>query len=231
MNRIRTHGLAMALAAGMAALAGQAPAAPNAATVAKIDEAMSFDGLTRTAVKGVELAYVRPGASLSGYQAVIVLPPSVSFHRDFSAQGRGTRLPISERDLAATRQRVADLVQDEFAKALKRGGYEVATAPGPNVLAVKPDIVGLYVNAPDNGRSGRSRSFAFSAGQMTLSATLMDSDTGDILARVIDRQAARHTGTLQMANTVTNTAEARDIANRWAQILVAALDRARAAAR
>jgi hypothetical protein len=58
---------------------------------------------------------------------------------------------------------------------------------------------------------------------------LFDSETGQILARVVDRQEARSANTFTMANTATASGEAEDIAAQWARLMRDALDRARAA--
>ena len=64
-----------------------------------------------------------------------------------------------------------------------------------------------------------TRGVVASAGQMTLFMELYDSSTGDIIARVIDPQAADRGGFAMMASSVTNTAEAKRIIRKWAETL------------
>jgi hypothetical protein len=80
------------------------------------------------------------------------------------------------------------------------------------VLRVKASIVNLYLNAPDAGNMGRSRTIVRSAGEMTLLAELYDSASGQLLARVADRREANDSGRMQLANNVVNEGEARAIA-------------------
>ena len=61
---------------------------------------------------------------------------------------------------------------------------------------------------------------------MTIVAELLDSQSGQALARFVDRQEARGTGRVQLSNSVVNTDEARAIASSWARILRKALDKA-----
>jgi hypothetical protein len=61
---------------------------------------------------------------------------------------------------------------------------------------------------------------------MTIFAELYDSETGELLARVVDRREARGTGMLTLTNSVVNAEEARAIASSWARILRGALDKA-----
>ena len=83
----------------------------------------------------------------------------------------------------------------------------------------------LDVTAPDVARSGRSYNFASSAGAATLYLELYDSVSGEILARAVDRKAARHPGDLmRWSNKVTNRSDARRVFAGWAGLLRARLD-------
>ena len=44
---------------------------------------MSYDGLEPVQVKGISLAYKRPGTTLAGYQRVSIDPVEVRFHKDW----------------------------------------------------------------------------------------------------------------------------------------------------
>jgi hypothetical protein len=61
---------------------------------------------------------------------------------------------------------------------------------------------------------------------MTLFAELFDSETGEIIARVVDRREARATGMATLTTKSVNAAEARTIASAWARILRNGLDKA-----
>jgi hypothetical protein len=73
-----------------------------------------------------------------------------------------------------------------------------------------------------------SHQFTVSAGEMTLFAELYDSETGEVLARVVDRREGRNTGRLTISNSGTNTAEAQSVAATWARVLRNSLDKAHA---
>jgi hypothetical protein len=121
------------------------------------------------------------------------------------------------------------LAHDTFAKVLSEGGYPQATEPGPGVLRVTAYIVDLYVNAPDSTmQAGRSRTYVFNAGHMTLVMELRDSVTGTLLARAFDKKAAADTGRLQWSNSAFNRAEAERLLRGWAARLKKGLDAAKA---
>jgi hypothetical protein len=197
-----------------------------AATKREIDEALSQGGLEKVKVKDVDLAYVRPGASLAAYKRVKLDPVEVEFRKAKDPARVGSAIKLSDEEREKIRSNVARAVQEEFAKELqKSSAYQVASDAGPAVLRVKPRILDLYVNAPDVGQA-RSRTLVSSAGEMTLMAELSDSASGQVLARIADRRDASKQGRMYLVNGTVNEQEARKIAAGWAQILRKALDKA-----
>ena len=219
-NRVfrRLAGLIIPLLLGTSALAQQ----PK-----NLEEAMSYDGLQKITVKGIDMAYALPGATLSGYTKVLIDPVGVRFHKDWKPQVTGTRRSLSSDEQQKIRDNVAKIVNDAFVGELKKGGYSVVTEAGPDVLRVQANILNLYITAPDVMTPGRARVYTLTAGEMTLLAELSDSDSGEIFARVIDRYQARSTGSFQISSGVSNAAEARIAATSWAKILRTALDKAK----
>jgi hypothetical protein len=198
-----------------------------AATKADLEAAMSHDGLQKISVKGIDLAYARPGATLAGYNRVKLEPVNVAFHKDWDPKMSHSRIKISAEQRETIRTGVATLVYEEFAQELqKNSSYQLVNEAGPDVLRVKANIVNLYVNAPDTGAPGRSRTYTIAAGEMSLVAELYDSETGEVIARVVDRREARRAGTLNYTNSLTNEDDFRYIANGWARILRSSLDKA-----
>jgi hypothetical protein len=56
---------------------------------------------------------------------------------------------------------------------------------------------------------------------------LRDSLTGKLLARLADQREMRRYPDLQLANSVTNSAETRDLVGAWARLLRRQLDTAK----
>jgi hypothetical protein len=207
-----------------------AATAAHAASQAEFDKAMSHDGLQRVPVKGVSLAYKRPDATLAGYKRVVIEPVEVRFHKSWNPTQSGSRLPLSAAAREDIRTGLAKLVREQFEKALAaQGRYPVVNAAGADVLKLRISIANLYVNAPEAASGGSpSYNFSMSAGEMTLFLELFDSESGQILARVVDRQEGRSPNMVRMANGVSNVAAAEGIAAEWARIMRDALDRAHA---
>ena len=216
MNRFRAWPLLLAVAA--TALAGCASTRPP--------PAQEWDGLVRQEGTRLGAVFVRPDAEIVGYRSVKLDPVEVSFARNWE-QGRGGRSQLNRLDagdMAAIQAGVADLFRETLRAELERGGYQLVEEAGPDTLRVSAAIVDLYITAPDTMSPGRSRTYTANAGRMTLVAELRDSMTGEILARAVDASSARSSGTWNVTNRVTNTADARRAMGIWATALRQALD-------
>jgi hypothetical protein len=192
--------------------------------------AETWEGLKLVKRPGLDTVYLREGASLAKYRRVMLDPVEVSFDKDWNARRGGPALTETA-DPQEIRQNLAKLARDVFRRVLeKNGGYPLVEQPGDDVLRVRAQIVDLYINAPEPRGASPTRVYVVSAGEMTLVAELYDSQTNAILARVVDRERGLEQGIneLQIANRVTNTAEADRIISNWAQRLKNALDKARA---
>jgi hypothetical protein len=72
---------------------------------------------------------------------------------------------------------------------------------------------------------GRGNIYLSSVGEATLVMEARDSLSGETIYRAIDRRAAQQAGGYgTISNSVTNTAEVRRMAARWAQRLRVGLD-------
>lgn len=185
------------------------------------------DGLKLITVKGIDLAYVRPGVSFAPYKRFMVEPADVAFSKDWKPQRPGSSLPISKTEREEIRTGLAKLFNETFGAELQKGGYAIAKDSAPDVLRIIPRLVDVYVNAPDVGTAGRSKSFVMNAGRMTLVAELRDSETGATVARVADRSQAREHMQAQWSTSAWNAAEAQDLIRDWAKILRSRMDAVR----
>ena len=184
----------------------------------------THDGLELVENTKLRAVYMKPGASLDQYTRVAIVDVYVAFkknwERDFNREAIGLGGRISDTDMKEIKQRVAAEFKPVFTKELEKKGHPVVTTSGADVLVLKPAIVNLDVTAPDTRRSF-SRSFVSSAGSMVLYLELYDSVTNDIVARIIDPEAAGNTG--GMANRATNKQAEDQILRKWADTLAAHL--------
>lgn len=204
--------------------------APSDAPTTKKQAAAEWseDGLQRVKASGLDLVYVRPGATLAGYTKVHVSPVSVAFQRNWQrTMETRTDTRIRPEDLQKIRERLAGIVREEVVSELGKGGYQVVDTAGEDVLGIDLRVVEVHINAPDLPTTGNTRSYTMSFGAMTMIADLSDSATGATVMRILDHSEGRDYGVLRWTTRVENTMEARNIANAWARALHRELDAAK----
>ncbi len=211
------------------AIAGVMAAALPALSVARDEPPPTWEGLQLVKRPGLDTVYVRQGVDLAKYKRVMLDPVEVSFDKNWNPRrGPGS---FDTADPVAIRKDLSKLAREVFKREMERkGGYPLVDEPGEDVLRVRAQIVDLFINAPETNSPGVTRTYVISAGEMTLVAELYDSQTNALIARVTDRERGLERGLneLQIANRVTNTAEADRIMSDWARRLRTALDKARA---
>jgi len=110
-----------------------------AASKAELDGAMSVDGLQKITVKGIEMAYARPGATLAGYGKIKLDPVEVAFSKNWNPTRPGSMFKISAQERENIRAGVAKIVHDEFVKALQaKSSYEMVEGAGPTCSGSRP---------------------------------------------------------------------------------------------
>jgi len=199
----------------------------STAQAEEVEAGVSFDGLERVENSKVAKAYIDPNADFSVFKRVKILDPYVAFRRNWRRdQNRLRARNVRVRDMERIRADVASLLATVFTEALEAGdGFEVVDVTGDDVLLLRPAIIDLDVSAPDTMSAGRSSTFTTSAGAATLYLELYDSVSGDIIGRAADRQAIRSASDgISWRNRATNSADARRMFRRWANLLRSFLD-------
>jgi len=188
------------------------------------------DGLHLIHDSKLAIVYAKPGASLDGYGRVLLLKPYVAFKKNWERDQRSQSVNrISSKDVENIKNNLADGFDEIFRTTLTEGGYPVVDEAGDDVLLIRPAIINLDVNAPDTMSAGRSRTYTTSAGEMTLYVEVYDSVTGDLMAKAVDRKTDNANSSFYTwTNSVTNKSAAGRIMRVWANILVNALNEAKA---
>jgi hypothetical protein len=209
----------------IAALAVALVAAP---AISKQKPPATWDGLELTPRKGLDLVYLRPGAQFKGYTNVMIDDPvEVAFDKNWDPNEnvRSLSRRMSEDDIQKIRSEMAVELRKVFIEELTKGGYAVVDKPGAETLRVRAGLADVYINAPDRQEPGRVTYYTMESGRMTLVMELRDGPTGQLLSRVIDQKVGGDMGTLQMTNSVTNSADFRRAVRAWADRLVKGLDK------
>jgi len=176
-----------------------------------------------------QIAYVwaQPGADLSQYERVYIAEPLVAFRKNWQREQNRGRTKVRSHDMERIKNNVAGLFIEVFTEELAKGGYTLANERAEDVLLVRPAIIDLDVTAPDVRSATRSATFTTTAGAMTLYMELVDSETGAMLAKALDRKADRDSGIMQWQTGPANRAAALRIMRPWAVALREALNEAR----
>jgi hypothetical protein len=186
------------------------------------------DGLQQIDSRRIDTLYWLPGASLAGYERIMIDEPLVAFRknweRDQNRDRRGSRR-IDAEDMERIRQTLAQAFVEQFTNVLEDDdGYEVVDEIGEDVLLLRPEIKDLDVTAPQVNAAGRVDEYITSAGAMTLDLAFYDSATNALIGRAIDRRVSRIPGRIRVASSITNRVEAERILRQWATLLRNALD-------
>ncbi len=210
MNKIHVGGLCALLCLLATTATGQAPE--------------NWDGLVEIKPKRVDAAYVLPGADFRPYTKLMFDPVEVAFKKDWQKNYNRDASTLSQRLSEEDIQKIAGAAREGFAEvfneAFKAKGLEIVTAPGPDVLRIRPGVIDLYLTAPDTMTASRSRTYTTEAGEATLFIEVRDSTTGALLGRALDRRATRNSGRVSISNSVTNTSDFRALFKQWAEICI-----------
>ncbi len=219
MNIVPATRFLFVLAAAAILLVGCATGTPR--------QDFSHDGLELRNVRGLDEVWIRPGTDFSRYQTVRIEPVEVAFDPHWDPRRTGSRLRLSGADRERIRSDVAELFDSTFQREIERSNrFQLVETAGEDTLVIKPRIVDLFINAPeDRTTPGSSRTFVSEFGRVILIGELLDAETGAIVARITDREIARASRDLEFADRFANEREGRLIFSRWVRTLVDGLDR------
>jgi hypothetical protein len=185
-------------------------------------------GLMRTPSSQLDELYLRPYGDLNGYGRVLLDPVPVALHPDGLAQrnayNRIQPMYAPYADAESVTRDMAQLMHEDFAEALRAGGYELVSFAGPGVMRISVSVREVYVNAPE--RESVTRAATRDAGQAKLSLEARDSQSGALLARIEHFGLAREVGRANPADDVSNRMWFDVLFRRFAANCVAALAKA-----
>ena len=196
--------------------------------------AVTPDGLHRIKWEPFGVTFVKPGASLENYDAVLLDEVTISYKRPPRRSVMPGDLDGMNDNFALSSQATGYMKKyfhEAFAKELAQSNdFRVVDAPGPNVLRIAGHIVGLVITTPpQNDQLPDESVYTSSPGEMTLVLNAEDSVTGEPLVRVGQRSPIG-TGFDQFyeSNPVANSGAVRQLFNKWAMALRRELDQFKA---
>ena len=192
-------------------------------------DSVTADGLHRVLWEPFEITFVRPGAKLSEYDAVIVDRVRIGYKRTpkgtlSSEAAISPNYKLSPEEIAG----MADLFKSTLVKTLTtQNHFKVATEAGPKVLRIGAHILDLTITAPpQNQQAGDETTYVSSSGNMTLVLNVEDSETNTPLVRVGDRRdiALYFQNSFYAADNTTNSIALKSLFQGWATRLNDELD-------
>ncbi len=191
------------------------------------DAEVSFDGLHVVDNAAFREAWADPDIEFSRYNKI--MPGGAFFEfravkrtsRTQSARSRTREFYIDEDARQRLEEEVTAIFTEELANSTR---FTVVDEPGPDVLIIRGglhDIVSFVPPQP----IGRGEIWLSSVGEITLILEVVDSLSGEVIARAVERRAAERGGGMAIqANRVTTWAELRRLTRRWATTLRDGLD-------
>ena len=187
------------------------------------DAEYTFDGLVRVDNSRFRSAWADPEVDFSQYNKV--MPGGAQFEfravsktagRNLTSSGSQREFWISDTNRNRLIETVSGIFEDELGSAQ---GWEVAEEAGPDVLILRGALLDIVSFVPPE-LVARSEVYLSSVGEATLVVEGVDSMSGEVVFRAVDRRSAQPASTdMRQANTVTTWAEVRRSARRWATIL------------
>ena len=183
----------------------------------------SHDGLVPLQDTSMSRVWVRRGYNVGGYTKVMFGRLEIQYRPVRPGSGSvswnpADKLPIGPQQ----RKELEALITSEFDIAMERMTLEQVADAGPDVLVVRGyilDVVSMVPTDPDSG----AKYWLDAVGQATFVVELIDSQSNSVLLRALDTRSFELPGT-RNPDLVSDSAEARALMSRWANILVDALN-------
>ena len=151
---------------------------------------------------------VSPGAKAQAYRKVLIAPARVELDRDFLSPHstiHGHLPRVTKEDAGKVAREMGQSFEAALADAFRARGFEIARAPGPDVLALSPALKDLLVNAPEGTGSASAKVYVRETGQATMEVEGRDAAG----SRVVFASEKRTTG------RITELSRATDVSNRF----------------
>ncbi|MDG2334444.1 MAG: DUF3313 family protein [Myxococcota bacterium] len=196
--------------------------------------AVTPDGLHRIKWEPFAATFVKPGANLGNYDAVILEEVTISYQRPPRKNVMPGELNGLNDNFALSSQATGYMKKyfhEAFVKELaKSSDFKIVTEPGPNVLRIAGHIVGLVITVPPQNQQLADESvYSSSSGAMTLVLDADDSVTGEPLVRVGQRNdIGNGFDQFYESNPVENSGAVRQVFDKWAMDLRQELDQFKA---
>jgi hypothetical protein len=190
------------------------------------DAEVSYDGLHVVDNSIFRQAWADPDIDFSRYHRI--MPGGAFFEyravkkTSSSSARRGSTSEFYIDDDA--REKLKAITEEIFAEELaKSTRFTVADARDHDVLVIRGGLHDIVSNVPPD-IVGRGDVYLSSVGEITLILEAVDSMSGEVIFRAVERRALDSSGMAMRSSSVTTTSEVRRVIRRWATTLTNGLD-------
>ena len=212
------------LSVAIALLAGCSTAPPTIQEGPNAE--VSYDGLHAIDNAVFAMAWADPDIDFSRYSKII--PGGATLEFRAVRRNAGTQRARSSQSEfyieQGGRDALAELTTEVFSEELSKSTrFTVADAPGQDVIVIRGALHDIVSNVPPQ-TAGRSEIFLSSVGEITLILEVIDSMSGEVIFRALERLALDRQGQAMRSSSVNSRSEVRRVLRRWATTLREGLD-------
>ncbi len=180
---------------------------------------VSFDGLVKLQKGLFRDSWYDPDVDFKQYTKIIPIDPYFEFRavkRTSSTAARRSnqrKFYISDRNRERLIQTVSEVFKEELGNSKQ---FTIAEETGPDVAVIQIGVLDIVSRVPPE-MVGRNEIYLSSVGDATLVVELRDSLSLETIYRGVERRSTGRAGAPMTRNSpVTNWAEVRRLAKRWA---------------
>lgn len=185
-----------------------------------VDAEVSHDGLTKVDNARFDAVWARTDIDIKGVTKVMLLGTDIQYRpakdagttRMVRSTNDQSEFPLTDKGKERLKQTVSESFKKELANSDK---FTLVTEPGPDVLLIRGTLIDVVSNVPPP-TVGRSEVYLNYVGEATLVLELFELQSGAILARAVDRDAAGDDYRVINTDTAQGWTEVGLLAQRWA---------------
>ncbi len=179
-----------------------------------VDESLLVDGFEAVSARRFDSVQLRPGVDFSRYHSVMLAEPVL----EYRAPDRALReVPLDETRKAEFADFLKGLFRDELETM---SSLELVSDKGPGVLEMAVGLTDITATVPPRsaGPAGRVSIALRAVGDVTLVMDFSDSESGELLTRVVDHKAVDGVAIAMDGELVTRWEDVEAICERWARL-------------
>jgi hypothetical protein len=188
------------------------------------DAEVTFDGLHKVDNAAFKNAWADPDIDFSRYSKFIAGGAVFEFRavkkKGTQRASSQTEFWIDDKSKEKLKEEVSTVFQEELAKSER---FTETDTPAPDTIIIRGALHDIVSRVPPE-YVGRSDIYLSSVGEATLILEVIDSMSGEVIARAVERRSAERPGSTVRSSSVTTWAEVRRLARKWATKLRDGMD-------